>query len=267
MQAAVVSTSSTSGGRLPARAAGVSRRSLRDLLNHRRASGGLLRARAGGGFETVAARPPQPPRNRSQPTGGNPIASPPLTLTGAVNPPTRPQRRHPCLTAPVRVRHSAFGLPQPTKSSAWVGGFQRRLRWSRQARPAAGGFQRRAAGVSRRSLRDLLNHRRASGVLLRARAGEVSRRSLRDLLNHRGIAASPPAATRWPARQCPKQARCAQRSARLSSVTSPCRRSIRSSRLVRSTPGPSRKMTARVPGPIVAPSSHPTTAPTSWTVL
>ncbi len=46
VQAAVVSTSSTSGGRLPARAAGVSRRSLRDLLNHRRASGGLLPARA-----------------------------------------------------------------------------------------------------------------------------------------------------------------------------------------------------------------------------
>src|SRR4051812_4408248 len=33
-------------------------------------------SRAGwGGFETVAARPPQPPQDRSQPTGGNPIAS------------------------------------------------------------------------------------------------------------------------------------------------------------------------------------------------
>ena len=32
----------------------------------------------GGGFETVAARPPQPPQDRSQPTGGNPMASPSL---------------------------------------------------------------------------------------------------------------------------------------------------------------------------------------------
>ncbi len=81
-----------------------------------------------GGFETVAARPPQPPgvhylvnqtehlaaaatpQDRSQPSGGNPIASPPLALAGAVNPPREPQRRHPGLTAPVRARHSASGL-------------------------------------------------------------------------------------------------------------------------------------------------------------
>ena len=81
-----------------------------------------------GGFETVAARPPQPPGGpfglpgepkptrgrphptRSQPSGGNPIASLPLALAGAVNPPREPQRRHPGLTAPVRARHSASGL-------------------------------------------------------------------------------------------------------------------------------------------------------------
>ena len=111
------------------------------------------------GFETVAARPPQPPSPEanatappsSQGPGGNPIASPPLALTGAVNPPPEPQRRHPRLTAPVSVRHWALGLPT---------------------------YPHPAPGVSRRSLRDLLNHRhrkrtRATGP------GQLQRRRAR----------------------------------------------------------------------------------------
>ena len=45
--------------------------------------------------------PAQPRPDRSQPSDGNPIASPPLALAGAVNPPREPQRKHPGLTAPV----------------------------------------------------------------------------------------------------------------------------------------------------------------------
>ena len=71
------------------------------------------------GFETVAARPPQPSAREANATtrpeqprpGGNPIASPPVALTGAVNPPREPQGRHPRLTAPGSVRHWALGLP------------------------------------------------------------------------------------------------------------------------------------------------------------
>ncbi len=77
----------------------------------RRWSSGCLR---GGGFETVAARPPQPPvggrvpsrrrtpapPDRSRTSRGNPIASPPLTLAGAVTPPREPQPAAPRIDSP-----------------------------------------------------------------------------------------------------------------------------------------------------------------------
>ena len=44
-------------------------------------------------------------------------------------------------------------------------------------------------------------------------------------------------------------------------------RSSRSIRPTTSTVGPSKKITARVPGPMVAPSSQPTSAPRPWTAL
>ena len=63
-QAAVVSTSSTSGAQVPASAAVVSTSSTSDT-RHR-------------------------PQAAARPAGGNPIASPPLALAGAVNPPHQP---------------------------------------------------------------------------------------------------------------------------------------------------------------------------------
>ena len=109
-----------------------------------------------GGFETVAARPPQPPEGRSH-TAGNPMASPPLALAGAVNPPREPQRRHPGLTAPVRVRHSASGLTTDwPRSRASPGAQAAAVSTGSTSAGPAGAF---ASEVSRRSQRDLLNHR------------------------------------------------------------------------------------------------------------
>ena len=74
---------------------------------------GSRHSRPTGGQWVPLDRPhgPQPGR------GGNPIASPPLALAGAVNPPTGDRSEDARgLTAPARVRHSAIGLP-PTPPS------------------------------------------------------------------------------------------------------------------------------------------------------
>jgi len=68
----------------------------------------------------------QPPDDRSQPAGGNPIAMNPiasllLALSGAVNPTYQPQGGHPRLTAPGGVRHSGIGLPHPTPAGQPLG--------------------------------------------------------------------------------------------------------------------------------------------------
>ncbi len=150
-----------------------------DKLDQRWASG-CLRC---GGFETVAARPPQPPVGKSQRNHGQTAASPPaaarqpacpLALAGAVNPPREPQRRHPGLTAPVRVRHSAVGLPTyPSQRREQVPAQAAVVSTSSTSGGRAGAY---AAEVSRRSQRDLLNQRWASPSATTARPQPDHRR-------------------------------------------------------------------------------------------
>ena len=95
---------------------------------------GIRRSR--GGFETVAGRPPQPPEEANdhtdRPAGPRrqPDSQPPLALTGAVNPP-RTARKAPKIDSPGERQTLGYRVAD--------------------IRPGP--------GVSRRSLRDLLNHR------------------------------------------------------------------------------------------------------------
>ena len=152
------------GRQLPRAGAGPRSRSSWDQLNHRPPTptrgritavdkrfrtpgcGRKVASSAGcGGFETVAARPPQPPggrtrpqRDRSQPTGGNPIASPPLALglphsTRAPGPDRlRTSRVAPCLTSrppsPSSVGGSSRGCwrSRPRRSGSRCGCWPRR---------------------------------------------------------------------------------------------------------------------------------------------
>ena len=78
----------------------VSRNSFKNLFRAAIGASGCLRC---GGLDRLDQRWASPragcgrnhARNRSQPTGGNPIASPPLALAGAVNPPPRPSEGTP----------------------------------------------------------------------------------------------------------------------------------------------------------------------------
>ena len=158
--AAAVSTSSTSGGPAGAHLAEVSRRSQRDLLNHRMWP--LVRQvnqkPTPSGANSTTARP-QPPRRRQ------PDSQPAFEPRWGCQPAPPTKRRHPGLTAPARVRHSAIGLPTNPSQVPSLRGFRDgRSATSSTSGGPAGAF---AAEVSRRSSRDLLNRRGHRSVAFR----------------------------------------------------------------------------------------------------